>query len=166
MSSLFIEFTINGKKRRMQTTPSTRLLDLIRDDLHLTGTKEGCGKGECGACTVIMDGELVASCLVLALQADGAVITTIEGLSHRDKLHPIQEAFIETGAVQCGFCIPGIIMAAKKILENNFHPDENEIKRGISGNICRCTGYQKIFDAIKLAGEKLAVLDSRKVGKK
>jgi len=165
MSNLFIEFTINGKKRRMQTTPSTRLLDLIRDDLHLSGTKEGCGKGECGACTVIMDGELVASCLVLAPQADGAVITTIEGLSHGEKLHPIQEAFIETGAVQCGFCIPGMILAAKKILENNLRPDEKEIKRGISGNICRCTGYQKIFDAIKLAGEKLSVLNSRKVGK-
>lgn len=166
MSNLFIEFTINGKKRRIQTTLSTRLLDLIRDDLHLTGTKEGCGKGECGACTVIMDGELVASCLVLAPQADGAVITTIEGLSHGEKLHPIQEAFIETGAVQCGFCIPGMILAAKKILENNLRPDEKEIKRGISGNICRCTGYQKIFDAIKLAGEKLSVLNSRKVGKK
>lgn len=165
MSNSFIEFTINAKKRRMQTTPSTRLLDLIRDDLHLTGTKEGCGKGECGACTVIMDGELVASCLVLAPQVDGAVITTIEGLSHGEKLHPIQKAFIETGAVQCGFCIPGMILAAKKILENNLRPGEKEIKRGIEGNICRCTGYQKIFDAIKLAGEKLSVLNSRKVGK-
>jgi len=165
MSNILIEFTINGKKRRMQTTPSTRLLDLIRDDLHLTGTKEGCGKGECGACTVIMNGELVASCLVLAPQADGAVLTTIEGISNGEELHPIQEAFIETGAVQCGFCIPGMILAAKKILEKNFHPDEEEIKRGISGNICRCTGYQKIFDAIKLAGNKLSALNSGKVGK-
>jgi len=166
MSNLFIELTINGEKRRIQTTTSTRLLDLIRNDLHLTGTKEGCGKGECGACTVIMDDELVASCLVLAPQADGAVITTIEGISNGKKLHPIQEAFIETGAVQCGFCIPGMILAAKKILEKNLYPDKEEIKRGISGNICRCTGYQKIFDAIKLAGEKLSVLNSRKVGKK
>lgn len=165
MSNILIEFTINGKKRRMQTTPSTRLLDLIRDDLHLTGTKEGCGKGECGACTVIMNGELVASCLVLAPQADGATLTTIEGISNGEELHPIQEAFIETGAVQCGFCIPGMILAAKKILEKNFHPDEEEIKRGISGNICRCTGYQKIFDAIKLAGNKLSALNSGKVGK-
>ncbi|MEA2020915.1 MAG: (2Fe-2S)-binding protein [Candidatus Caldatribacteriota bacterium] len=165
MSNLSIEFTINGKKRRMQTTPSTRLLDLIRDDLHLTGTKEGCGKGECGACTVIMNGELVASCLVLAPQADGAVLTTIEGISNGEELHPIQEAFIETGAVQCGFCTPGMILAAKKILENNLYPGEEEIKRGISGNICRCTGYQKIFDAIKLAGNKLSALNSGKVGK-
>jgi len=165
MSNLSIEFTINGKKRRMQTTPSTRLLDLIRDDLHLIGTKEGCGKGECGACTVIMNGELVASCLVLAPQADGAVLTTIEGISNGKVLHPIQEAFIKTGAVQCGFCTPGMILAAKKILENNLHPGEEEIKRGISGNICRCTGYQKIFDAIKLAGNKLSALNSRKVGK-
>jgi len=165
MSNILIEFIINGEKRKVQTTPSKRLLDLIRDDLHLTGTKEGCGKGECGACTVIMNGELIASCLILAPQADGAQITTIEGLSREGELHPIQQAFIETGAVQCGFCIPGMILAAKKILDNNLHPDENEIKRGISGNICRCTGYQKIFDAIKLAGEKLSVLNSGKVGK-
>jgi len=165
MSKLEIALTINGKKRKVETTTSTRLLDLIRDDLHLTGTKEGCGKGECGACTVIMNGVLVASCLVLAPQADGAIITTIEGISHGKKLHPIQEAFIETGAVQCGFCIPGMILAAKKILEKNLHPGEKEIRQGISGNICRCTGYQKIFDAIKLAGEKLSVLDSRKVEK-
>jgi len=165
MSNILIEFIINGEKRKVQTTPSKRLLDLIRDDLHLTGTKEGCGKGECGACTIIMNGELVASCLILAPQADGAQITTIEGLSREGKLHPIQQAFVETGAVQCGFCIPGMILAAKKILDNNLHPDENEIKRGISGNICRCTGYQKIFDAIKLAGEKLSVLNSGKVGK-
>ena len=165
MSNILIEFIINGEKRKVQTTPSKRLLDLILDDLHLTGTKEGCGKGECGACTVIMNGELVASCLILAPQADGAQITTIEGLSREGELHPIQQAFIETGAVQCGFCIPGMILAAKKILDNNLHPDENEIKRGISGNICRCTGYQKIFDAIKLAGEKLSVLNSGKVGK-
>ena len=164
MSNILIEFTINGEKRKVQTTPSKRLLDLIRDDLHLTGTKEGCGKGECGACTVILNGELVASCLILAPQVDGAQIMTIEGLSREGELHPIQQAFIETGAVQCGFCIPGMILAAKKILDNNLHPDGNEIKRGISGNICRCTGYQKIFDAIKLAGEKLSALNSGKVG--
>ena len=163
MSNILIEFTINGEKRKVQTTPFKRLLDLIRDDLHLTGTKEGCGKGECGACTVILNGELVASCLILAPQVDGAQIMTIEGLSREGELHPIQQAFIETGAVQCGFCIPGMILAAKKILDNNLHPDGNEIKRGISGNICRCTGYQKIFDAIKLAGEKLSVLNSGKV---
>jgi len=155
-----IELTINGKKRKVETTPSTRLLDLIRDDLHLTGTKEGCGKGECGACTVIMNGELIASCLVLAPQADGALITTIEGIGSGDHLDPIQEAFIETGAVQCGFCIPGMILAVKKLLEENLHPDQEEIKRGISGNLCRCTGYQKIFDAVRLAANRLSNRDN------
>ena len=156
MSKIMIELTINGMKRKVETTASTRLLDLIRDDLHLTGTKEGCGKGECGACTVIMNNELVASCLILALQADGAVITTIEGMGNGDRLDLIQEAFIETGAVQCGFCTPGMILAVKKLLEENPHPDEEEIKRGISGNLCRCTGYQKIFDAIKLAANRVS----------
>jgi carbon-monoxide dehydrogenase small subunit len=156
MSKLMIELTINGKKRKVETTTRTRLLDLLRDDLHLTGTKEGCGKGECGACTVIMNGELVVSCLILAPQADGTVITTIEGIGNGDRLDLIQEAFIETGAVQCGFCTPGMILAVKKLLEENLHPDEEEIKRGISGNLCRCTGYQKIFDAIKLAANRLS----------
>ena len=159
MNKLTIELTINGKKRKVEATPSTRLLDLIRDDLHLTGTKEGCGKGECGACTVIMNGELVVSCLILAPQADGAVITTIEGVGDGENLDPVQEAFIETGAVQCGFCTPGMILAAKKLLEENPHPDEEEIKRGISGNLCRCTGYQKIIDAIKLAANRLSERD-------
>jgi carbon-monoxide dehydrogenase small subunit len=160
MNKLIIELTINNKKIKVETTTSTRLLDLIRDDLHLIGTKEGCGKGECGACTVIMNGELVASCLVLAPQADGAVITTIEGIGKDGHLDPIQEAFIETGAVQCGFCTPGMILAAKKLLEENPHPDEEEIKRGISGNLCRCTGYQKIFDAVRLATDRLSSRDS------
>jgi len=162
MPKLTIELNINNQKRIMDTSPSTRLLDLIRDDLRLTGTKEGCGKGECGACTVIMNGELVASCLILAPQADGAVITTIEGIGNGENLDPIQEAFIETGAVQCGFCIPGMILATKKLLEKNSHPDEEEIKRSISGNLCRCTGYQKIFDAVKLAGDKLSEINSGK----
>jgi len=162
MNKIMIEITINGIKRKMETTYSTRLLDLIREDLHLTGTKEGCGKGECGACTVIMNGELVAPCLVLALQADGAIITTIEGIGDDKYLDPLQEAFIETGAVQCGFCTPGMILAAKKLLEENPHPTEEEIKRGISGNLCRCTGYQKIFDAIKLA---VTILSSRGGGR-
>ena len=160
MSKIMIELTINGMKRKVETTASTRLLDLIRDDLHLTGTKEGCGKGECGACTVIMNGELVVSCLILAPQSDGTVITTIEGIGNGDRLDLIQEAFIETGAVQCGFCTPGMILAVKKLLEENPHPDEEEIKRGISGNLCRCTGYKKIFDAVKLAANRL----SKKVG--
>jgi len=162
VNKLTVELTINGEKRKVETTPSTRLLDLIRDDLRLTGTKEGCGKGECGACTVIMNGELVASCLVLAPQADGATITTIEGIGNEKKLHPIQRAFIETGAVQCGFCTPGMILAAKKLLEENPHPTEEEIKRGISGNLCRCTGYQKIIDAIKLAANRLSTRDEER----
>lgn len=165
MSKIMIELTINGMKRKVETTTRTRLLDLIRDDLHLTGTKEGCGKGECGACTVIMNAELVASCLILAPQADGAVITTIEGVGDDTYLDPVQEAFIETGAVQCGFCTPGMILAAKKLLEENPHPDEEEIKRGISGNLCRCTGYQKIFDAIKLAANRLSSRDGGRSGK-
>ena len=160
MSKIMIELTINGMKRKVETTTRTRLLDLIRDDLRLTGTKEGCGKGECGACTVIMNGELIASCLVLAPQADGAVITTIEGIGSDDHLDPIQEAFIETGAVQCGFCIPGMILAVKKLLEENLHPDQEEIKRGISGNLCRCTGYQKIFDAVRVAANRLSNRDN------
>ena len=156
MKQLQIELTVNDKKIKVNTTPSTRLLDLLRDDLRLTGTKEGCGKGECGACTVIMNGELVASCLILAPQANGAVITTIEGIGNSKHLNPIQEAFIEAGAVQCGFCTPGLILATKKLLEENACPSNEEIKRGISGNLCRCTGYQKIFDAVKLSSHKLA----------
>ena len=160
MSKLTIGFIINGQKKTIETTASTRLLDLLRDDLYLIVTKEGCGKGECGACTVIMNGELIASCLVLAPQADGAVITTIEGIGNGNHLDPIQEAFIETGAVQCGCCTHGMILAAKKLLEANSYPDEEEIKRGISGNLCRCTGYQKIFDAVRLAADRLSSSDN------
>lgn len=150
-----ISFTINGEKRNVETDPDTRLLDLIRNDLGLTGAKEGCGKGECGACTVIMNGRLVASCLVLAPQADGAEITTVEGLSTGDKLHPVQQAFIESGAVQCGFCTPGMVLAGKKLLDENPDPTEEEIRRGLSGNLCRCTGYEKIIEAVKIAAKKM-----------
>ncbi|MFO7814154.1 MAG: (2Fe-2S)-binding protein [Halanaerobiales bacterium] len=150
-----ISLTVNGEKRELDVKPETRLLDLIRDDLGLTGTKEGCGKGECGACTVIMDNKVVASCLVLAAQADGAEIMTIEGLGSKEKLHPLQQAFIEKGAVQCGFCIPGMIMSSKKLLDKNINPSDEEIKRGLSGNICRCTGYVKIIDAVKEAAHKI-----------
>jgi carbon-monoxide dehydrogenase small subunit len=150
-----ISLTVNGEKRELDVKPETRLLDLIREDLGLTGTKEGCGKGECGACTVIMNNKVVASCLVLAAQADGAEIKTIEGLGGKDKLHPLQQAFIEKGAVQCGFCIPGMIMSSKKLLDENINPSEEDIKRGLSGNICRCTGYVKIIDAVKEAAHKI-----------
>jgi carbon-monoxide dehydrogenase small subunit len=150
-----ITLTVNGQKREVDVKPHTRLLDLLREDLGLTGTKEGCGKGECGACTVIMNNKVVASCLVLAPQADGAEIQTVEGLSGKDKLHPIQKSFIETGAVQCGFCIPGMIMSSKKLLDDNINPTKEEIKRGLSGNICRCTGYVKIIDAVEEASRKM-----------
>lgn len=149
-----IKFTVNGEERTCDVNSTTRLLDVIRDDLKLTGTKEGCGKGECGACTVIMNDKLVTSCLVLAYQAEGADIITIEGLAKDDEMHPVQVAFIETGAVQCGFCTPGFILATKKLLDENPNPTEEEIKRGLSGNICRCTGYKKIIDAVKLASRK------------
>ena len=152
-----IRLTVNGDKRELEVTPYTRLLDLLREDLGLTGVKEGCGKGECGACTVIMNGELVASCLVPAPQADQAEILTIEGLGTRDDLHPIQESFVEAGAVQCGFCIPGMVLAGKRLLDQNPSPTEKEVRYGLSGNICRCTGYAKIIDAVMMAADKLAV---------
>ena len=150
-----ITLTVNGKKREVEVKPHTRLLYVLREDLGLTGTKEGCGKGECGACTVIMDNKVVASCLVLAPQADGSEIQTVEGLAGKDELPPIQQSFIETGAVQCGFCIPGMIMSSKKLLDEKINLSEEEIKRGLSGNICRCTGYVKIIDAVKEASHKM-----------
>jgi carbon-monoxide dehydrogenase small subunit len=153
---LKIKLTVNGEEREVETTSKTRLVDLLREDLHLTGTKEGCGEGECGACSVIMNEKLVASCLVLAPQADGADIITVEGVGDSDKLHPIQEAFVEAGAVQCGYCTPGMIIATKSLLAENPQPTEGEIRRGLSGNLCRCTGYQKIINAVKLSADKLA----------
>ena len=155
-----ITLTVNGEKRELEVTPYTRLLDLLREDLGLTGVKEGCGKGECGACTVIMNGELTASCLVPAPQADQAEIVTIEGLGDKDNLHPIQESFVEAGAVQCGYCIPGMVLAGKRLLDENPQPTEKEVRYGLSGNICRCTGYAKIIDAVMLAADKLAVKGS------
>ena len=150
-----INLTVNGEKRTLDITPYTRLLDLLREDLGLTGAKEGCGKGECGACTVIMNGELTPSCLVPAPQADGAEIITIEGLKMGDQLHPIQESFIEAGAVQCGFCIPGMVLAGKRLLDKNPNPTEKEVRYGLAGNICRCTGYAKIIEAVMMAADKL-----------
>jgi carbon-monoxide dehydrogenase small subunit len=149
-----VKLTVNGKLYELTVPPWETLVEVIRDDLGLTGTKEGCGLGECGACTVIMDGKTVNSCLVLAVEADGKQITTIEGLAG-DQLHPLQQAFIDHGGLQCGFCTPGMIMSAKALLEENPAPSEEAIRRGIAGNLCRCTGYTKIIESIKAAAKNI-----------
>ncbi|NBF39742.1 MAG: 2Fe-2S iron-sulfur cluster binding domain-containing protein [Spirochaetes bacterium] len=149
-----ITFTLNGTSRTVEAEPLARLLDLLREDLGLTGTKEGCGEGECGACTVLMDGMLVASCLVPAAQADGTDISTIEGLGETEGGKLLADAFAEAHAVQCGFCTPGMMMAARQLLQHNPDPTEQEIRHAISGNICRCTGYDMIIDGIQLAARR------------
>jgi len=149
-----INVTINDKEYEVAVSPNQTLVDLIRNDLELTGTKKGCELGDCGSCTVIMDGKPVNSCLVLAVQANGKKITTIEGVATDEGLHPIQAAFVEHGAIQCGFCSPGMILSGKSLLESNLAPTELEIRTAISGNLCRCTGYQKIVEAIKDVSEK------------
>ncbi|PKN29405.1 MAG: ferredoxin [Deltaproteobacteria bacterium HGW-Deltaproteobacteria-21] len=146
-----IKFVLNGKPFELKVSPWRTLLEMIREDLQLTGTKEGCGQGECGSCTVIMGGKTVNSCLVLAMEADGQEITTIEGLAKGEALHPIQESFVEHAGMQCGFCTPGMIMSAKALLDKNPSPSEKEIREGISGNFCRCTGYTKIIESISAA---------------
>src|SRR5688500_4410417 len=143
-----IAFTLNGQPERLRVRSNSRLLDVLREDLRLTGAKEGCGKGECGACTVILDGQAVDSCLMMAYQADGAVVETIEGLAHGERLHPLQDAFIEKGGVQCGICIPGMVLAAKALLDRDPEADADAIRHGLAGNLCRCTGYTKIFAAV------------------
>jgi len=147
-----IELTINDRAYELAVEPNQTLVDLLRYQLGFTGTKKGCELGDCGSCTVIMNGRPVNSCLVLAVQADGKTLTTIEGLETDEGLHPVQRAFIEKGAIQCGFCSSGMILSAKSLLDRNPHPDETEIRRAISGNLCRCTGYQKIIEAVKSAG--------------
>jgi aerobic carbon-monoxide dehydrogenase small subunit len=148
-----IHITVNGRDYDLQIKPWSTLLDILRDDLGLTGTKEGCNAGECGACTIIMEGKAVNACLVLAAEADGKEITTIEGLADGDKLHPIQEAFLETGGMQCGFCTPGMILATKALLDANNNPTDEEIRKGLEGNFCRCTGYTKIIESVKVAAQ-------------
>lgn len=150
-----IQCTVNGQRIERDIAPDLRLLDFLRSSLQLTGTKEGCGEGECGACTVIMDGKVVNSCLVLTPQADGTEILTIEGLADGRALHPIQQAYVETGAVQCGFCTPGFIMATYALLLEAPNPSEEEILAGLEGNLCRCTGYSKILEAVKLSATRL-----------
>lgn len=148
-----IQLTINDKKYEVAVEPNQTLTDMLRYELGLTGTKKGCEVGDCGSCTVIMDGIPVNSCLVLAMQANGRKITTIEGLETERGMHPIQKAFVEKGAIQCGFCTPGMILSTKSLLDKNPNPTEEEIRTGISGNLCRCTGYQKIVDAVKSVGK-------------
>jgi len=150
-----IEITVNGRKRRFDVEPNKLLLNLVRDELYLTGTKYGCGIGECGACTVLLDGEAVLSCMVLAVDADGKCVETIEGVADGDKLDPIQEAYIEEGAIQCGFCTPGFIMTTKALLKKNPDPSEAEIREYLKGNYCRCTGYVNIIKAVQSAAKKL-----------
>lgn len=144
-----INITVNGEKISVEVPPQMMLLKLLRDVLELKGTKRGCGEGDCGACTVIVNGKAVLSCLTLAVAVDGADITTIEGLSKGAQLHPLQESFVENGAIQCGFCTPGMIMASKALLDENPHPTDEETRIGLSGNLCRCTGYEKIVEAVK-----------------
>ena len=145
--------TINGKEYELAVAPNMTLADLLREELLLTGTKKGCELGDCGTCTVIMNGKAVNSCLVLAVQASGKEITTVEGLETDDGLHPLQEKFIENGAIQCGFCTSGMLLSAKTLLDKTPKPDELEIRTAISGNLCRCTGYQKIVESIKDVSE-------------
>jgi len=143
-----LELKVNGEEYTLKVEPHRTLLEVIRNDLGLTGTKLGCGGGECGACTVILDGKAVKSCLMLAFDAKGKEIWTIEGLTRGEELHSIQRAFVERGAIQCGFCTPGMIMASKALLDENPHPSEQEIKDALAGNLCRCTGYVKILEAV------------------
>jgi carbon-monoxide dehydrogenase small subunit len=151
----FVQLTINGQPVEAVVEPNRTLLQFLREDLGLTGTKHGCGLGDCGACTVILDGQPVNSCLVLAIQANGREVLTIEGLAENGKLHPIQQAFVDKGAIQCGFCTPGMILSAKALLDANPKPTEQEIRMAISGNLCRCTGYQKIVEAIDEAAKTI-----------
>ena len=149
-----IELTVNGEPRKLDVFPMARLLDVLREQLRLTGTKEGCGEGECGACTVVLDGRLVNSCLVPAVQVNGAEITTIEGIAHEDRLNEVQQSFIQHGGAQCGICTPGMVLAAVDLLKRNPHPTEADIRNGLAGNLCRCTGYMKIFESVVQAYQK------------
>jgi carbon-monoxide dehydrogenase small subunit len=148
-----VSLTINGKKYDAEVPARRTLVDMLRYDLGLTGTKEACSVGVCGACTVLLNGSIVASCLTLAVQADGAEITTIEGIADGDKLHPLQESFMNNGGFQCGICTPGQIVASKALLDSNPHPTEDEIKEWMMGNLCRCTGYYQIIESIQKAAE-------------
>jgi len=155
MGKHLLTMTVNGETVEVAVEPSTILIDVLRDELGLIGVKEACGRGECGACTVILDGESVSSCIIPAMKAMGKEVLTIEGLDKQGKLHPIQEAFIECGAIQCGFCTPGMVLSAKALLDENPNPTEQEVRVALSGNLCRCTGYVKIVDAVLAAAQKM-----------
>ena len=146
-----VSFTLNGSPATVHAHPMARLLDVLRQQCHLTGTKEGCGEGECGACAVLIDGDLVNSCLTPVLQVEGAVVTTIEGVADDDRLHAVQEAFIAAGGAQCGICTPGMVLAAVSLLQRSPAAGDAEIRAGLAGNLCRCTGYMKIFEAVRHA---------------
>ena len=154
MPKQLITLTINGERAEVAVEPRWTLLEMVREALRFTGAKEGCGTGDCGACSMIVDGRLVTSCLMLAAQADGRAVVSIEGLATNGTLHPVQQAFIDTGGVQCGFCTPGMIMAAKSLLDHNPSPSLEEVREGLAGNLCRCTGYAKIYEAVMRAAER------------
>ncbi|MGQ9700288.1 MAG: (2Fe-2S)-binding protein [Candidatus Bipolaricaulaceae bacterium] len=149
-----LKFSLNGQPVEVDVPPGRRLLDLLREDLGLTGTKEGCGEGECGACTVIVNGKPRLACLTLAIQVEGKEVVTVEGLSRGGKLHPLQEAFVEAAGVQCGFCTPGFLLAAQALLLENPHPTREEVREWLSGNLCRCTGYEQIVEAVLQASRR------------
>jgi carbon-monoxide dehydrogenase small subunit len=153
MTMQTLSMKLNGEEVTLQVRPSAMLVEVLRDQLELTGTKVACGEGECGACTVLLDGKPVNSCLVPALKAQGREVMTVEGLASLGELHPLQKAFVEHGAVQCGYCTPGMLMSAKALLDHNPNPTEDEIRLAISGNLCRCTGYAKIVEAIQAASQ-------------
>lgn len=155
MSSHHIECTVNNETHSLEVPTGRLLSDFLRDDLHLTGTKRGCETGVCGACSILLDGEVVKSCLLLAVQVDGRSITTIEGLTQQDQPHPLQESFIKCGGLQCGYCTPGMIMASCDLLKNTPNPGIEEVRRGLSGNLCRCTGYTQIVESILHAAEEM-----------
>jgi carbon-monoxide dehydrogenase small subunit len=155
MAKQIINTRINGEAREIAVEPHWTLLETVREALGYTGPKEGCGTGDCGACSMIVDGRLITSCLMIAPQADGKEIVTIEGLATGGELHPVQQAFIDTGGVQCGFCTPGMIMAAKALLDVNPAPSEEDIREGLAGNLCRCTGYTRIYEAVELASQRM-----------
>ncbi len=155
MSKQTIHIKINGQTQEVAVEPHWTLLETVREQLALTGSKEGCGTGDCGACSMIVDGKLITSCLMLAPEADGSDVLTIEGLARNGELHPVQQSFIEAGGVQCGYCTPGMIMATKALLDRNSRPTLEDVRLGLAGNLCRCTGYAKIYEAVLAAAERI-----------